>query len=84
MTVYVDDLREWNGRRWCHLVGTDLEELDYFAVVKLGLKRKWKQTGRYTHYDLRPAMREKALHKGARYLPTKELLKRIKPTEGAR
>lgn len=81
MTVYVSDaFGPFNGKIWYHLVGTSADELDYFAVVKLDLKVAWRQrTGGYTHYDLRPAKRDEALRKGARYLPTRELLKRVKP-----
>jgi len=82
MTVYVDDLRTWNGKEWCELVATSLDELDYFAVVRLHLKLVWKQTnGRYTHYDLTPRLRHDALVRGAKYMPTRELLKRIRPME---
>jgi hypothetical protein len=82
MTVYVDDLREWNGKKWCDLVGTDASELDYFAIVKLGLKSDWAQTtGGYRHYNLRPKLREEALRRGAKYIPTEELLKRVKRRE---
>ena len=79
MTVYVDDLRTWNGRSWCNLVATNESELDLFAVSKLGLKTQWLQrTGGYLHYDLRPALRDEALRKGARYISTEELLKRVR------
>jgi hypothetical protein len=79
MTVYVDDLRTWNGRRWCNLVATNESELDMFAMLKLGLRPRWRQsTGGYLHYDLRPALREVALRRGAKYIPTEELLKRVR------
>jgi hypothetical protein len=78
MTVYVDDLRTWGGKQWCHLVGTNEGELDYFATSRLDLRAKWRQdTGGYLHYDLTPAKRKLALRRGAKYLPTKELLKRV-------
>ena len=83
MTVYVDDLRTWNGRTWCHLCGTNEGELETFAVSRLELKTKWLQTtGGYLHYDLRPALRELALKRGAKYIPTEELQRRVrkKPT----
>ena len=80
MTVYVSDaFGPFNGRIWYQLVGTNEGELDYFAVSKLGLKPKWLQkTGGYLHYDLSPAKRKLALQRGAKYLPTRELLKRVK------
>lgn len=83
MTVYVDDLRSWNGKQWCHLVGTNESELDLFAVTKLELKTKWRQrTGGYLHYDITAAKREIALRRGARYIPTEELKRRVKPRPG--
>lgn len=83
MAVYVDDLREWNGRQWCELVGTNESELELFAVTKLELKPKWLQTtGGYKHYHLRPALRELALRRGAKYIPTEELKRRIRPRQG--
>ena len=79
MTVYVDDLREWNGKVWCDLVGTNEGELELFAVTKLELKTKWLQTnGGYLHYCLRPALRELALRRGAKYIPTEELQRRVR------
>ena len=86
MTVYVDDLREWNGRQWCHLVGTNEGELETFAVSRLELKKKWLQSvGGYLHYDLSPAKRELALRRGAKYISTEELKKRVRrPREEAR
>jgi len=79
VTVYVDDLRTWGNKRWCHLVSTSESELAYFAVSKLGLKTKWLQeTGGYLHYDLSPAKRELALKRGAQYLPTEDLLRRVR------
>jgi hypothetical protein len=50
--------------------------------VKLGLKSDWAQTtGGYRHYNLRPKLREEALRRGAKYIPTEELLKRVKRRE---
>jgi hypothetical protein len=82
VTVFVDDPKVHpGGKQWCHLLGTNEKELDYFAICKLGLKAEYKQTRaaghRYTHYDLTPAKRRSALRKGARYMPTRELLARV-------
>ena len=79
MTVYVDDLRTWNGKQWCHLVGTNEGELETFAVSRLELKTKWLQTtGGYLHYDLSKAKRTLALQRGAKYIPTEELQRRVR------
>lgn len=80
MTLYVDDLRTWNGKSWCHLCGTNASELDFFAVVKLGLKDTDVQiVGGYRHYSLTPVLRDKATRLGAKYITTESLLKRVRP-----
>ncbi len=79
MTIYVDDLRTWNKKKWAHLCATDLVELDIFATITLGLKREHCQKGAYTYYCLNRNLRDKALRRGAKYLSTEELLKKVKP-----
>lgn len=82
MTVYVDDLRTWNGKTWCSLCGTNASELDAFAMLKLGLRPGWVQNvGGFRHYDLRPKLREVALRKGARYISTEDLMRRVRKRE---
>lgn len=51
-------------------------ELHGFAR-RLGLRREqFQEHGRLPHYDLRPAVREKALSLGAEAVSSKELFKR--------
>ncbi|MGD0958782.1 MAG: DUF4031 domain-containing protein [Methylomonas sp.] len=66
MAVYVDnELIEWHGQLWCHLVADSLEELHKFAK-KLGLRKSWFQSqSAYPHYDVTKNMRSKALALGA-------------------
>ena len=40
MAVYVDEaIWHWKGRRWCHLMADDLDELHRFAA-RLGIHRR--------------------------------------------
>lgn len=67
MAVYVDDeLIQWRGKFWCHMVADSLPELHTFAL-ELGLKKAWFQNhSKYPHYDVTVAMRNKALSLGAK------------------
>jgi hypothetical protein len=76
LAVYVDEpVWEWRGRRWCHLLADDEEELHAFAA-RLGLRRAWFQTtpGRpwKDHYDLPEAVRLRAVELGATELTFRE------------
>ncbi len=67
MTVYVDQLFQAKGRRWCHMVTdqADLTELHEMAK-RIGLKRCWFQANAsHPHYDLTESMRRKAVAAGA-------------------
>lgn len=66
MAVYVDNARiEWRNKLWCHLVADSLEEIHAIAG-KLNLRREWFQVkGRYPHYDVTVAVRDRALSLGA-------------------
>ena len=59
---------EWRGRRWCHLLADELDELHAFAAG-LGLRRAWFQErpGRpwKDHYDLPEDRRGDAIRRGA-------------------
>src|SRR3954465_11254387 len=67
MAVLVDELREyphvrWTVKHWCHMVSDEsFEELHAFAAA-LGIPRERFQRD---HYDLPPALRERALDNGA-------------------
>ncbi len=72
--VYVDELRWFGWRRWCHMV-TDgpIDELHAFAD-RIGLKREWfQEKGSTHHYDLMTAMRERAVKAGAVEVSTAQL-----------
>lgn len=68
MAVYVDEaIWKWAGRKWCHLLADDLDELHRFAR-ELGLHRLSYQGPPKTtkpHYDLTAVERERALRYGA-------------------
>jgi Protein of unknown function (DUF4031) len=69
MAVYVDEaIWSWRGRRWCHLLADDIDELHRFAVT-LGLHRHSYQGPPKTaspHYDLTAFERRRAIGLGAR------------------
>ena len=66
MAIYVDDeLIDWRGKQWCHMVADTLPELHEFAL-QLGLKPSWFQSkSKYPHYDVTVGMRNKAIKLGA-------------------
>ncbi len=68
MTVYVDDaIWDWRGRKWCHLLADDIDELHRFANA-VGLHRISYQgppRTNYPHYDITGFERSRALALGA-------------------
>lgn len=68
MTVYVDDpIWHWQGRKWCHLIADDIDELHRFAR-EVGLHRISYQGPPRTdkpHYDITGFERARALARGA-------------------
>jgi hypothetical protein len=68
MAVYVDDaIWDWQGRKWCHLLADDIDELHRFAAT-LGLHRISYQGPPKTpspHYDLTSFERRRAIAYGA-------------------
>jgi hypothetical protein len=68
MAVYVDAaIWHWAGRRWCHLLADDVDELHRFAA-ELGVKRSTYQGPPRTgtpHYDITAFERDRALRLGA-------------------
>jgi hypothetical protein len=68
MAVYVDDaIWCWRGRKWCHLLADDIDELHRFAAL-LGLHRTSYQgppKGSTPHYDLTSYERRCAIAHGA-------------------
>jgi hypothetical protein len=85
MTIYVDDqMTHIKGKfsGYCHMWtdGTH-DELNGFALG-MGLKLKWAQHKKgaivkdFYHFDISPAMRIRALEKGAVYMPLSQWIKR--------
>lgn len=69
------------GKVWCHMA-SDLSFAELHAFAKrLGLKRSWFDGD---HYDLQPAMRQKAVAAGAISVSSKELLFRMVGPRGDR
>jgi hypothetical protein len=68
MAVYVDDaIWQWQGRKWCHLLADEVDELHRFAAT-LGLHRTSYQGPPKTsapHYDLTSYERRCAIALGA-------------------
>jgi hypothetical protein len=68
MAIYVDDaIWVWQGRKWCHLLADDIDELHRFAAA-LGLHRVSYQGPPKTsapHYDLTSYERRRAIALGA-------------------
>ena len=68
MPVYVDEaIWKRHGRKWCHLLADDIDELHRFAR-QLGLHRVSYQGPPKTtkpHYDLTSFERSRALRNGA-------------------
>jgi hypothetical protein len=68
MAVYVDDaIWDWHGRKWCHLLADDEDELHRFARG-IGLHRSSYQGPPKTstpHYDLTTYERGLAIRRGA-------------------
>jgi hypothetical protein len=67
MAVYVDAIWARHGRKWCHLLADEVDELHRFAN-RLGLHRISYQGPPKTsapHYDLTSYERRRALRYGA-------------------
>jgi len=69
MTVYVDEaIWTWQGRKWCHLLADETDELHRFAA-RLGLNRASYQgppKSSAPHYDLTAYERRRAVTLGAK------------------
>lgn len=80
MTMYVDQLKKYNGKYWCHMMTDgDLKELHQFAL-SIGLKRSWFQNRIYhPHYDLVPSKRNLAIQKGAKSVDGKTMIEKCSP-----
>lgn len=83
MTIFVDDLRAYAGKRglWCHMAADgDLRELHLMAR-KIALKPSWFQARnpRHPHYDLVPSKRALAIKLGAVAVDSMTLVKACFP-----
>ncbi len=73
--VYVDQLRKYGSRYWCHMTADAEEELHRFARA-LGIERRWYQNKGYKwHYDLDPVRRELAVRRGAQQIHTRAMVR---------
>ena len=77
MTVLIDSpVWPWRGRRWSHLVSdVSYAELHAFVAAELGIPRRAFQGD---HYDIPASLRGPALELGARAVPARELLTRLR------
>lgn len=79
MAVYVDEIRDYESGRWCHMMADSTEELHQFAAG-MGLRRSWADHHRgvvdIVHYDLRPNMRALAIQLGAIEITAKAFIAR--------
>ena len=77
MAVYVDDaIWDWQGRKWCHLLADETDELHRFAAL-LGLHRTSYQGPPKTsapHYDLTAYERRRAIALGAKVCDRGEIV----------
>jgi hypothetical protein len=86
MAVLVDELREYPHVRfavkhWCHMVSDEsFAELHAFAAA-LGIPRERFQRD---HYDLPPALRERAVARGAQEVTIHDLSQRMTGPRGER
>jgi hypothetical protein len=86
VAVLVDPLREYPDAglpwtRWCHMVSdAGFDELHAFASA-MGIPRRRFQGD---HYDLHPALRDRAVVLGAVEVATGELVQRMSGPRGER
>lgn len=77
MTVYVDAaIWKWAGRKWCHLMADEVEELHGFAA-RLGVHRLVYQGPPRTtapHYDITSYERARAIRMGAKACTREEIV----------
>jgi Protein of unknown function (DUF4031) len=87
--VYVDDdIWNWHGLKWCHLLADDVDELHGFAA-RLGVFRASYQGPPKTtapHYDLTGFERARALALGAKPCSRHEIVAvfRVQRVAGAK
>ena len=81
MTVYVDEaIWHWHGRRWCHLMADEVDELHRFAH-RLGMHLSSYQGPPKTaapHYDITGHERGRAIRLGAVPVGRREIVALLK------
>jgi hypothetical protein len=81
MTIYVDEaIWHWHGRRWCHLMADDVDELHRFAH-RLGVHLSSYQGPPKTaapHYDITGHERGRAIRLGAVPVGRREIVALLK------
>ena len=83
--IYVDELIPHNvfgHKYWCHLLADNINELNNFAIKKLGLKKQWFQAGSCPHYDITEGKRKLAVKLGAKEINTIGLVNIVKMWRG--
>lgn len=77
-------------KRWSHMVSTISDDELHQMAAMLGLLRAWHQSGSFSHYDITPPKRERAIRLGARVVSSRALLflnhdyanrRRVRPCE---
>ena len=83
MPVYVDEILEYPStklryKKWCHMFADSDDELHAMAT-KIGLQRSWHQNKPgFSHYDLVPSKRAKAIQCGAKSLTSREMIEKVR------
>lgn len=83
MSVYVDEIQEYpytnlKCKQWCHMFADTDDELHTMAT-KIGLQRSWHQNKPgFSHYDLVPSKRAKAIQCGAKQLTSREMVEKAR------
>ncbi len=87
MAVYVDEaIWHYHGRKWCHLMADDVDELHRFARV-LGLHMlSWQGPPKTTapHYDITSFERDRAVRLGAIAVGRREIVELFRRTKVSR
>lgn len=82
MPVYVDDaINKYGDMKMSHMIADTLDELLAMAD-KIGVSRRWLQTGSYPHFDICQSKRKLAIRHGAIGMSSKELVMKIRNLRG--
>lgn len=82
MAVYVDQAQNKYGRmKMCHMLADNVSELHSMAD-RIGISRKWFQSGSTPHYDICQSKRKLALLEGALVADRKKVVELIRKHRG--